>query len=182
MLVLDDVSIRIAGRLLLDGASARIPDAARVGLVGRNGIGKTTLFRAIAGEIGVEHGAIGMPLRARIGRLAQEAPSGRESLLEAKKIAGMAETVRLNVAVTAVTPSPVARAVRVYVPGVTDAPTVMVTVAVTVLPLAVMLEAAPVTPAGAPSTVTDVHRPSEAGGQCTMVVPVMQRVRTSCRC
>jgi ATP-binding cassette, subfamily F, member 3 len=82
MLVLDDISIRVAGRLLLDGASARIPDGARVGLVGRNGIGKTTLFRAIAGEIGVEHGSIGMPSRARIGRLAQEAPSGPESLIE----------------------------------------------------------------------------------------------------
>ena len=68
MLVLDDISIRVAGRLLLDGASARIPDGGRVGLVGRNGIGKTTLFRAVAGEIGVEHGTIGMPSRARIGR------------------------------------------------------------------------------------------------------------------
>jgi ATP-binding cassette subfamily F protein 3 len=82
MLVLDDISIRVAGRLLLDGASARIPDGARVGLVGRNGIGKTTLFRAVAGEIGVEHGAIGMPVRARIGKLAQEAPGGPESLIE----------------------------------------------------------------------------------------------------
>jgi ATP-binding cassette subfamily F protein 3 len=82
MLILDDISIRVAGRLLLDGASARIPDSARVGLVGRNGIGKTTLFRAIAGEIGVEHGTIGMPVRARIGRLAQEAPGGPESLTE----------------------------------------------------------------------------------------------------
>jgi ATPase subunit of ABC transporter with duplicated ATPase domains len=34
MLVLDDISIRVAGRLLLDGASVRIPDGARVGLVG----------------------------------------------------------------------------------------------------------------------------------------------------
>jgi ATP-binding cassette, subfamily F, member 3 len=82
MLVLDDVSIRVAGRLLLDEASARIPAGARVGLVGRNGIGKTTLFRAIVGEIGVEHGTIGMPARSRIGRLAQEAPSGPESLLD----------------------------------------------------------------------------------------------------
>src|SRR3954452_15198434 len=82
MLVLDDISLRIAGRLLLDGASARIPEGGRVGLVGRNGIGKTTLFRAIAGEIGVEHGGIVMPARARIGRLAQEAPSGPERLID----------------------------------------------------------------------------------------------------
>src|SRR3954447_17371850 len=82
MLVLDDISLRIAGRLLLDGASARIPEGARVGLVGRNGIGKTTLFRAITGEIPIEQVMIGMPARARIGRLAQEAPSGPESLIE----------------------------------------------------------------------------------------------------
>src|SRR5580765_3578163 len=82
MLVLNDISIRVAGRLLLDEASARIPAGARVGLIGRNGIGKTTLFRAITGELAVEHGSIDLPSRARIGRLAQEAPNGPESLIE----------------------------------------------------------------------------------------------------
>jgi ATP-binding cassette subfamily F protein 3 len=82
VLVLDDISVRIAGRLLLDGASARIRTGARVGLVGRNGIGKTTLFRAIAGEIPIEHGSSVMPSRARIGRLAQEAPGGPERLID----------------------------------------------------------------------------------------------------
>ncbi|HKS61770.1 MAG TPA: ABC-F family ATP-binding cassette domain-containing protein [Xanthobacteraceae bacterium] len=82
MLVLDDISIRVAGRLLLDGASVRIPDGARVGLVGRNGIGKTTLFRAITHELALEHGSIGLPPRARIGRLAQEAPGGPERLID----------------------------------------------------------------------------------------------------
>src|SRR6185295_15594711 len=82
MLVLDDISIRVAGRLLLEGASARIPDGARVGLVGRNGVGKTTLFRAIAGDIPLDHGELALPARARIGRLAQEAPDGPESLIE----------------------------------------------------------------------------------------------------
>ena len=42
MLVIDELSVRIAGRLLLEGASAQIPDGARIGLVGRNGAGKTT--------------------------------------------------------------------------------------------------------------------------------------------
>src|SRR5262247_445469 len=82
MLVIDDVTLRVAGKLLLEDASARIPDGARVGLVGRNGVGKTTLFRAIAGDIAIEHGEIALPARARIGRLAQEAPDGPESLIE----------------------------------------------------------------------------------------------------
>jgi ATP-binding cassette subfamily F protein 3 len=82
MIVLEDVSLRIAGKLLLDRASAAIPDRARVGVVGRNGAGKTTLFRAILNEIDIESGSIHVPDRARIGRVAQEAPAGSETLLE----------------------------------------------------------------------------------------------------
>ncbi len=108
MLVLDDISVRVAGRLLLDGASARIPEGARVGLVGRNGIGKTTLFRAIVGEIAVEHGTIGMPSRARIGRLAQEAPSGPESLIEVVLSADAERTSLLAEAETAHDPHRIA--------------------------------------------------------------------------
>jgi ATP-binding cassette subfamily F protein 3 len=82
MLVLNDVSLRVAGRLLLDGASAQIATGSRVGLVGRNGVGKTTLFRAIAGEMPLEHGTVALAPRARIGRLAQEAPDGPERLID----------------------------------------------------------------------------------------------------
>src|SRR5205823_14963155 len=108
MLVLDDISIRVAGRLLLDDASARIPDGARVGLVGRNGIGKTTLFRAIAGEIGLEHGTIRTPSRARIGRLAQEAPSGPESLIDVVLAADTERTALLTEAESASDPHRIA--------------------------------------------------------------------------
>src|SRR5436190_17299764 len=108
MLVLDDISVRVAGRLLLDGASARIPEDARVGLVGRNGIGKTTLFRAIAGEIGIEHGGINMPARARIGRLAQEAPSGPERLIDVVLVADTERTQLLAEAETARDPHRIA--------------------------------------------------------------------------
>jgi ATP-binding cassette subfamily F protein 3 len=82
MIVLEDITLRIAGKLLLDHASAAIPERARVGVVGRNGAGKTTLFRAILNEIDVETGSIRVPSRARIGRVAQEAPAGPETLLE----------------------------------------------------------------------------------------------------
>ncbi|MEP9380289.1 ABC-F family ATP-binding cassette domain-containing protein [Aquabacter sp. CN5-332] len=82
MIVLDDISLRIAGRLLLDHASVAIPEGARVGVVGRNGAGKTTLFKAIMGELELESGSVRLPNRARIGRVAQEAPAGPDSLLE----------------------------------------------------------------------------------------------------
>ena len=51
MLDLTDVTLRVAGRPLLEGASLRVPVGTRVGLVGRNGTGKSTLLKLIAGEL-----------------------------------------------------------------------------------------------------------------------------------
>ena len=82
MLSISDISIRLAGRLLIDHATVQIVPGARVGLVGRNGTGKSTLFRAIRGELATESGTIALPPRWRVGSLAQEAPDGPESLVE----------------------------------------------------------------------------------------------------
>src|ERR1700739_664119 len=82
MLSITDISIRIAGRLLIDSSSAQIVPGARVGFVGRNGVGKSTLFHAIRGELPIEAGTITIPPRWRIGSLAQEAPDGPETLIE----------------------------------------------------------------------------------------------------
>jgi ATP-binding cassette, subfamily F, member 3 len=82
MLSITDISIRLAGRLLIDHSSVQIAPGARVGLVGRNGTGKSTLFRAIRGELATESGTIAIPPRWRVGWLAQEAPDGPDSLIE----------------------------------------------------------------------------------------------------
>jgi ATP-binding cassette subfamily F protein 3 len=82
MLSISDISIRLAGRLLIDQATAQITPGSRVGMVGRNGTGKSTLFRAIRGELASESGTITLPPRWRVGSLAQEAPDGPESLVE----------------------------------------------------------------------------------------------------
>ena len=82
MLTLDDITYAIEGRPLFDGASARIPTGHKVGLVGANGAGKTTLFRLIRGELALESGEICLPVRARIGGVAQEVPSSEVSLLD----------------------------------------------------------------------------------------------------
>ena len=81
MLVIDDLSVRVGGRLLLERATARITPGSRVGLVGRNGSGKSTLFNVIAGEFSSEQGYVELPPRWRTGRLAQEAPDGPENLV-----------------------------------------------------------------------------------------------------
>ena len=82
MLRIDDISYSIAGRPLFQQASATIPDGHKVGLVGPNGAGKTTLFKLIRGELSLDGGAIGLPPRARVGGVAQEAPGTATSVLE----------------------------------------------------------------------------------------------------
>src|SRR3974390_839555 len=82
MLILDDLTVRIAGRTLSENASVRVPVGARFGLGGRNGTGKSTLFNVITGEHHAEQGHVEIPSRWRTGRLAQEAPSGDDSLIE----------------------------------------------------------------------------------------------------
>src|SRR5689334_7959589 len=81
MLSMSDISVRIAGRLLIDDSTVQIVPGARVGFVGRNGVGKSTLFHAIRGDLPIESGSIALPPRWRIGSLAQEAPDGPESLV-----------------------------------------------------------------------------------------------------
>ena len=82
MLAMSDISVRIAGRLLIDHSSVQITPGARVGFVGRNGVGKSTLFHAIRGDLPTESGTITVPPRWSIGSLAQEAPNGPEKLIE----------------------------------------------------------------------------------------------------
>jgi ATP-binding cassette subfamily F protein 3 len=82
MLILNDFSLRVAGRLLLDHASLALPAGTKAGLVGRNGTGKTTLFKAITGDISPETGSIGLPKNTRIGQVAQEAPGTEEPLMD----------------------------------------------------------------------------------------------------
>ncbi len=79
MLTISDVTYRVGGkrgRALLDHANAQIPEGSKLGLVGRNGIGKSTLLDLIRGRLAPDDGDIYLPRDYRIGFLAQEAPSG----------------------------------------------------------------------------------------------------------
>ena len=82
MLHINGLTYRIEGKPLFEGATAAIPAGHKVGLVGRNGTGKSTLLRLITGEIAPDGGSISIPKRAHIGQVAQEAPGGPESLLD----------------------------------------------------------------------------------------------------
>ncbi|MEJ2226910.1 MAG: ABC-F family ATP-binding cassette domain-containing protein, partial [Alphaproteobacteria bacterium] len=82
MLHINDLTYRIQGRVLFDKATAGIPDGHKVGLVGRNGTGKTTLLRMMLGDITPDDGSVSWPKLAKVDGVAQEAPGGPESLIE----------------------------------------------------------------------------------------------------
>src|SRR5579871_1573259 len=82
VLVITNATIRFGGRPILGGADLTVDQGRRIGLVGRNGAGKSTLLRAIAGEQPLDSGEIRLAARARIATVAQEAPSGDDTLLD----------------------------------------------------------------------------------------------------
>jgi ATP-binding cassette, subfamily F, member 3 len=94
MLQVQGLTYRIGGRVLLENASVTIPTGHRAGLVGRNGIGKSTLFKIVLGELSAESGTTSMARNARVGTVAQEAPGGSDSLLDVV-LAGDVERVEL---------------------------------------------------------------------------------------
>jgi ATP-binding cassette, subfamily F, member 3 len=82
MLHINELTYRIEGRPILEGATVAIPTGHKVGLIGRNGTGKTTLLRLIIGEIAADDGSITIGRNFKIGHVAQEAPGGDDTLLE----------------------------------------------------------------------------------------------------
>ncbi|MGF1464451.1 MAG: ABC-F family ATP-binding cassette domain-containing protein, partial [Maricaulaceae bacterium] len=81
MLHVNDLTYRIEGRTLFDQATVAIPQSAKIGLVGRNGTGKSTLFRLIKGEISPESGSVSLRKGVKWGAVAQEAPGGPQTIL-----------------------------------------------------------------------------------------------------
>ena len=82
MLVINDITVRIAGREILKQATASLPAGRRVGLVGRNGAGKSTLLKVILGQLHADDGEVSWPSAWRVGSVAQEAPGTDTSLLD----------------------------------------------------------------------------------------------------
>lgn len=82
MLNFSNITVRLGGTVILDGATAALPPGARVGMIGRNGAGKSTLMKVVAGLLEPDDGNVGIPKGARMGYIAQEAPAGTETPLD----------------------------------------------------------------------------------------------------
>src|SRR5271154_838022 len=82
MLFIQDLTYRIAGRVLLDKASLSIPAGHRIGLVGPNGTGKSTLFKLISGELHADGGEITLIKGASMGMVRQDLPDDDTTLID----------------------------------------------------------------------------------------------------
>jgi len=108
MLHINDLTFRIEGRMLFDKATFVLPPKCKMGLVGRNGTGKSTLFRLLRGEIEPESGTTRIKKGARIGWVAQEAPGGEDSLMDVVLEADTERAALLEEAETATDPTRIA--------------------------------------------------------------------------
>ena len=105
MLKLTELTVRMAGRTLIENADISIPKGVKAGLVGANGTGKTTLFKVITGLHPSETGSITISKDWKIGQVAQDAPGTEESLLEIVLKADEERADLMNEAETATDPT-----------------------------------------------------------------------------
>jgi ATP-binding cassette subfamily F protein 3 len=82
MLQINDLTFDAWGRRFFDHASVSLPVSAKVGLVGRNGVGKSTLFKLILNELHAGEDEISYPKAARVASVDQEHPATPVSLLD----------------------------------------------------------------------------------------------------
>ncbi|GAB5481081.1 MAG: ABC-F family ATP-binding cassette domain-containing protein [Parasphingorhabdus sp.] len=108
MLNFSNITVRLGGTVILDGATAALPPGARVGMIGRNGAGKSTLMKVVAGLLEPDDGSVDMPKGARLGYIAQEAPAGSETPLDTVLAADMERADLLAEAETADDPHRIA--------------------------------------------------------------------------
>jgi ATP-binding cassette subfamily F protein 3 len=108
MLHIKEITQRVEGRLLFDRATAVIHKGERVGFVGRNGTGKSTILRLITGALPLDGGEIAIPRGATMGTVAQDAPSGATSLVDTVLAADVERSSLLAEAETAKDPGRIA--------------------------------------------------------------------------
>jgi len=75
-------ALRRGGRLLLEGVDAALHDGWKVGVAGRNGSGKSSLFAAVLGEVEADAGALDVPADLRIASVAQETPASADRAID----------------------------------------------------------------------------------------------------
>ncbi|WP_018507042.1 ABC-F family ATP-binding cassette domain-containing protein [Thiobacillus thioparus] len=100
MIILKNLSLRRSAKVLLDNASVSINPGEKVGLVGRNGAGKSSLFALLNGTLHEDKGDFSMPSQWRMAQVAQDMPETAESATDFV-IAGDTQLAEAQAEVTA---------------------------------------------------------------------------------
>jgi ATP-binding cassette subfamily F protein 3 len=77
-----DIALRRGSKLLFEEAGFQVHARQRLGLIGANGCGKSSLFALIRGELEADQGSLALPANARIAHVEQASPSGPSPALE----------------------------------------------------------------------------------------------------
>jgi ATP-binding cassette, subfamily F, member 3 len=101
MLHINELTFRIGGRMLFDQATVVVPAGHKVGFVGRNGTGKSTLIKLILDELHPDEGSLTLRPRIKVACVAQEAPDGSISLINAVLETDLERTALLDESETA---------------------------------------------------------------------------------
>lgn len=82
MIIFSDIQLLRGGKPLLDKTSATIHPGDKVGLVGKNGCGKSTLFALMKEELSIDAGSFNQPAHWELAWVAQETPALERQALE----------------------------------------------------------------------------------------------------
>src|SRR6266513_1709200 len=82
MIRLSQVTLRRGAKTLLDGADVALNPGDKIGLIGANGSGKSSLFALLRGELHADKGEVDYPARWRVAHVAQETPALERPALE----------------------------------------------------------------------------------------------------
>ena len=82
MLTISNLTFRIGGRTLLQEASLTISRGQKVGLIGPNGTGKSTLFKLVSGELSADGGEINLMSKTSVGMVRQDLPEDETTLVD----------------------------------------------------------------------------------------------------
>ncbi len=82
MLTINNLTYKVGSRTLIEDSSVNVMDGWKVGLIGQNGTGKSTLFKLIAGELHADAGTISLSQRQRFGMVRQDIEDTETPLIE----------------------------------------------------------------------------------------------------
>ena len=82
MITIKNVTLRRSAKVLLEGATVTLNPGEKVGLVGRNGAGKSSLFALLNGNLHEDAGEFYIPTQWRMGQVAQDMPETEQSATE----------------------------------------------------------------------------------------------------